>query len=164
MEVLQGKGLGITFWLERLSLSQACPSAGGPTSGLPETGAGGLGRAQCPGREVPCPHSWRHTMAAFSPVTFPQPELYAAVSSPLPRGRGWATSPLPLRRTLSWPPLLVSKVCFSPSSGECPPGPLHTWGFFLRGRNRRRAVGVNRARFLASCAGSTSQQPHSLAL
>lgn len=74
---VSGKGLRIAPWLKRLSLPQPCPSPpyGGPlTDSLSTKGqgrepdprppgrgflrlGGGLGRAQCPGREAPCPHS-----------------------------------------------------------------------------------------------------------
>lgn len=57
MEVLAGKGLRITFWLERILLPLSTMGQGRePTPSSPRTG-GGLGRAQCPGRETPCPHS-----------------------------------------------------------------------------------------------------------
>lgn len=47
-------------------------------------------------------------MAAFSPVTFPQPELYAAVSSPSPKGPGMGDiSPAPEKD-----PILAPSSCF----------------------------------------------------
>ena len=71
-------------------------------------------------------------MAAFSPVTFPQLKLCAAVSSPSPKGPGMGgISPaLEKHPRSSHPilaPLLVSKVCCSPGSKEWLPGPLPTW-------------------------------------
>jgi hypothetical protein len=90
MGVLGQKGLRITFWSGEIgiipSLSLLCRGWGSgllgtlstkgkaesqlllnpPVQGFLSLG-GGLGRAECPGRETPCPHSGQHTMTAFSP-------------------------------------------------------------------------------------------------
>lgn len=107
MDVLAGRGLRTAFCWERLitpSLSpppvgttvdnlsargkaESQPPTQPPRMGLPETG-GGLGRAQSPGRASPCPHSPATHNGCFLPVTFLQPELFAAVSSPSPKGPG----------------------------------------------------------------------------
>lgn len=57
-------------------------------------------------------------------------------------------------------PLLVSKVCFSPRSGEWLPGPLLTWGCPLWGRGRRTGCGYG----MVPVPRSTSQQPHLVAV
>lgn len=104
-------------------------------------------------------------MAAFSPMTFPEPELYTAVSSPSPKGP-WmgGISPALEKDPRSSHPVPAPPSCLQslllPRSGEWLPGPLPTWGFPLRGKSRGRAVGMNMAWCLASqCLGVHPSNP-----
>lgn len=173
MEVLVGKGLRITFWLERLSIPLSTMERGrGPT--LPfvlpldrASGDGwgrGLGRARCPGREAPCPHSPVAHNGCFLPMTFPKPGLYVAVSSPSPKGPGMggispALAKEPRSSHPALLPLLISKVHFF-RSREWLPEPLSTGGCPVQSRGRGAAAVMDMAWFLRSkCLGSHPSNP-----
>lgn len=88
-----------------------------PWMGLPELGRGAWAEQSVLGERLPAPTLRPHTMAAFSPVTFPQPELYAAVSSPSPKrpGVGGISAALEKDPRSSQPslvPLLACKAHF----------------------------------------------------
>lgn len=165
MEVLLG--LRITFWLERLSLplssmGQGREPASPPKTGLPEPGRGpGQSTVSWETGSLP-PLQW-HTMAAFSPVTFPQPELYTAVSSPSPKGPGMGgISPALEKDPRSFYPVLgpflFPKFTSPQGVGRMVPRALAHWGL-----SSGKRLGDSNGSRHGMVSGCVSQQSHSLA-
>lgn len=109
-------------------------------------------------------------MAAFSPMTFLQPELYTAVSSPFPKGpRMGGISPALEKDPRSSHPLLAPPSCLQsfllPMEWRVASRALAHLGLPPSGQEQKKSTGCEHGPVSGiSEPGSTSQQFHSLAV